>query len=109
MVFADPPIDKATTASVDSTCFRQVEFAGVLRGTEHPSEAHQLVDFMVSSPFQSALPLNLFVYPANSTVALPDVFTANATVPAAPATMDPATIAANRQMWLDAWTDAVLR
>ena len=28
VVFADPPIEKATTASVDSTCFRQVEFAG---------------------------------------------------------------------------------
>ena len=82
MVFADPPIDEATTASVDSTCFRQVEFAGVLRGTEHTDEARQLVDFLVSSPFQSSLPLNLFVYPANSTVALPEVFTANATVPA---------------------------
>ncbi len=109
VVFADPPIAKATTASVDSTCFRQIEFAGVLRGTEHAEAARQLVDFMVSTPFQSALPLNLFVYPANSTVALPDVFTANATVPAAPATMDPATIAANRQTWLDTWTDAVLR
>ena len=106
VVFADPPIDKATTASVDSTCFRQVEFAGVLRGTQHTAEARQLIDFMVSTPFQSALPLNLFVYPANSTVALPDVFTANATVPADPATMEPATIGANRREWLDTWTDA---
>ena len=63
----------------------------------------------VSSRFQSALPLNLFVYPANSTVELPEVFTANASLPAAPATMDPATIGANRQAWLDTWTDAVLR
>ena len=74
-----------------------------------PAEARQLIDFMVSTPFQSALPLNLFVYPANSTVALPDVFTANATVPADPATMEPATIGANRRAWLDTWTDAVLR
>jgi thiamine transport system substrate-binding protein len=109
VVFADPPIDKATTASVDSTCFRQVEFAGVLRGTAHTDEARQLVDFLLSSRFQSELPLNLFVYPANSTVALPKVFTDNTTLPAAPATMDPATIAANRQAWLDTWTDAVVR
>jgi thiamine transport system substrate-binding protein len=109
VVFADPPIDKATTASVDSTCFRQVEFAGVLRGTEHTAEAQQLVDFMVSSTFQTELPLNLFVYPANDAVDLPEVFTANATVPAAPATMEPAKIAANRQAWLDTWTDTVLR
>jgi thiamine transport system substrate-binding protein len=108
-VFADPPIDRATTAIVDDTCFRQVEFAGVLRGTDHEDEARQLVDFLISPRFQEALPLTLFVYPANDTVALPDVFTANAAAPTDPATMDPATIAANRDAWLDEWTDTVLR
>ena len=109
VVFADPPIDKATTASVDSTCFRQVEFAGVLRGTKHTAAARQLVDFLLSARFQQELPLNLFVYPANEKVALPKVFTDNASVPAHPATMDPATIAANREAWLKTWTDTVLR
>jgi thiamine transport system substrate-binding protein len=109
VVFADPPIDKATTASVDSTCFRQVEFAGVLRGTKHTDEAHQLIDFLLSDRFQAELPLNLFVYPANSKVALPKVFTDNTTVPADPATMDPATIATHREAWLDTWTDTVVR
>ncbi len=109
VVFADPPIDKATTASVDSTCFRQVEFAGVLRGTKHADQAGQLIDFLLSERFQSELPLNLFVYPANGDVALPKVFTDNTKVPSDPATMDPATIATNREAWLDAWTDAVLR
>ena len=61
------------------------------------------------SAFQAELPLNLFVYPANGDVALPDVFTANATVPTDPATLDPATIAANREAWIDEWTDTVLR
>jgi len=109
VVFADPKIDKATTASVDSTCFRQVEFAGVLRGTEHLAAARQLVDFLLSARFQQELPLNLFVYPVNDRIALPKVFTDNATVPAHPATMDPATIAANREAWLKTWTDTVLR
>jgi thiamine transport system substrate-binding protein len=109
VVFADPPIDKATTASVDSTCFRQVEFAGVLRGTKHPEAARQLVDFLLSERFQSELPLNLFVFPADSKVALPKVFTDNTRVPAHPATMDPATIAENRAAWLATWTDTVVR
>jgi thiamine transport system substrate-binding protein len=109
VVFADPKIDKATTASVDTTCFRQVEFAGVLRGTEHVAAARQLVDFLLSARFQQELPLNLFVYPVNDRVALPKVFTDNATVPAHPATMDPATIADNREAWLKTWTDTVLR
>ena len=101
VVFADPPIDAPTTAVVDTTCFRQVEFAGVLRGTDAADEARQLVDFLLSETFQAELPLNLFVYPANADVALPDVFTDNATVPADPATLDPATIAANREAWID--------
>ncbi len=109
VVFADPPIDKATTASVEETCFRQVEFAGVFRGTKHAEAARQLVDFLLSARFQQELPLNLFVFPANSTVSLPKVFTDNTKVPAHPATMDPATIAANRETWLEQWTDAVLR
>ncbi len=109
VVFADPPIDAATTAVIESTCFRQVEFAGVLRGTDHPAEARQLVDFLLSSTFQSELPLNLFVYPALAEIALPEVFTANATVPADPATLDPATIAAGREQWIEQWTDTVLR
>ena len=92
VVFADPPIDAATTAVVDTTCFRQVEFAGVLRGTEHTDEARQLVDFLLSPTFQAELPLNLYVYPANADVPLPEVFTDNATLPADPATLDPATI-----------------
>ena len=49
------------------------------------------------------------MYPANDTVALPAVFTDFAVVPDHPATLDPATIAANRQSWIETWTDVVLR
>ena len=42
-----------TTAVIDTTCFRQVEFAGVLRGTDAEDEAQQLVDFLLSEPFQA--------------------------------------------------------
>ncbi|HEU4841193.1 MAG TPA: thiamine ABC transporter substrate-binding protein, partial [Ilumatobacteraceae bacterium] len=109
VVFADPPIDEATTAVVDTTCFRQIEYAGVLRGTEHADAAGQLIDFLLSERFQAELPLNLFVYPANADVALPEVFTANATLPAEPKTLDPEEITANREAWLETWTDTVVR
>ena len=49
------------------------------------------------------------MYPANADVALPEVFTANATVPASPKSLDPDTITANREAWLETWTDTVLR
>jgi thiamine transport system substrate-binding protein len=109
VLFADPPVTEAPTAVVESTCFRQVEFAGVLRGTDAPDEAEQLVDFLISPRFQSEVALNLFVYPANGDVDLPPEFTEYSVQPSDPYTLDPATIAANRESWLDQWTDVALR
>ena len=51
------------TGVVADACFRQIEFAGVLRGTEHPEAAAQLVDFLLSPTFQEDIPLNMFVEP----------------------------------------------
>lgn len=109
VVFAVPPRDDAPTGVVGSTCFRQVEYAGVLRGTKHADEAAQLTKFLLSDTFQKELPLTLFVYPANPEVALPDVFVKFAVVPSNPFTIDPASIAENRQQWQDQWTEIVLR
>ncbi len=109
VIFADPPVDAPTTGVIADTCFRQVEFAGVLRGTDAPGAAHRLIDFLISPTFQSEIALNLFVYPANTTVPLPPEFTDFAVVPEHPATLDPAAIAANRQSWIETWTDIVLR
>jgi thiamine transport system substrate-binding protein len=109
VVFADPPRDDAPTAVVLDTCFRQVEYAGILRGTEHPEEARLLIDFLIDETFQADLPLTQFVYPANGGVALPEVFTTHSARPAEPLTMAPERIAANRVAWLDAWNAAVLK
>jgi thiamine transport system substrate-binding protein len=108
--FAEQEMTEAPTAAItaDNTCFRQIEFVGILRGTEHEEEAQQLVDFMLSRPFQEDIPLNMFVYPANETAVLPDVFTQFSTIPSAPAQVDPATIDANRAQWIETWTRTVL-
>lgn len=109
VIFADPPRTDAPTAVIESTCYRQVEFAGVLRGTKHETEARKLVDFLISQRFQSELPLTQFVYPARTGVALPEEFVKFTVVPATTLSLDAATIAANRQKWQDEWTDIVLR
>ncbi len=109
VLLADPPRTDAPTGVSSGTCFRQEEYAGVLRGSDQPAEAAQLVEFLLSPAFQQELPLTLFVYPANPTVLLPDVFTQFAVVPAEPLTLDPALIAANREQWQDQWTEIVLR
>ena len=109
VIFADPPRTDAPTAVVPATCFRQVEFAGVLRGAKHEAAAQQLVDFLASPPFQSEVALNLFVYPARPDVALPAEFTKYSVVPDTPLTIAPADITANREQWVDEWTSIVLR
>lgn len=109
--FAESPPAEAPTAAVvsDGSCFRQIEYVGILRGTAYEQEARQLVDFLLDVPFQQEIPLTMFVFPANENAPLPEVFTAFSTVPRSPATMAPEEIAANRERWVRAWTETVLR
>jgi thiamine transport system substrate-binding protein len=97
----------APTAIVDDGCFVQIEYAGILRGTEAESGARQLVDFLLATTFQNDIPLNMFVYPVNEDAQLPEVFVEFATYPAEPIEMDPATIDANRERWLAEWATTV--
>ena len=101
VIFAEEPIDEAFTATVTSGCFRQVEYAGILQDSE---AARSLVDFMLSKEFQEDIPLNMFVFPARLDAALPTEFVKYTEVPSNPLTMDPAVIDANRDRWIDEWT-----
>jgi thiamine transport system substrate-binding protein len=111
VVFADPPIDDAPTASIlgPDTCFRQVEFVGILKGTQQRALAEKFVDFMLGKQFQEDVPLQMFVYPVNPNAALPEVFTKYAQTPEQPAVLAPDVIAANRDAWIQTWTDVVIK
>ena len=109
VVFADPRPDTAPTSVVESSCFHQVEFAGVLAGTDHPGAAGRLIDFLVSKPFQELLPLTLFVYPARVDAELPPEFAEYSIRPAEPLTVPAADIEAKSAEWVDEWTDVVIR
>ncbi|MGZ8765775.1 MAG: thiamine ABC transporter substrate-binding protein [Acidimicrobiia bacterium] len=101
--------DEAPTAAVLDTCFRQVEFAGVLRGAEHPALARDLVDWMLSERFQAGVPDQMYVYPVRDGVAVPATWARYAPVPPDPFEVAPARIDRNRTTWIDQWTDTVLR
>jgi thiamine transport system substrate-binding protein len=107
LIFADQPPAEPSTAAVRDGCFRQIEFAGILRGTGNVEGAQRLIDFMLDLRFQEDIPANMFVYPARPDAALPPEFDA----PPDPSTttIDPDTIEANRERWLAEWTDVVLR
>jgi thiamine transport system substrate-binding protein len=111
VLFADPPIDTAPTASIvtPGTCFRQIEFVGILKGTKNLPLAEKFVDFMLSVPFQEDMPLQMFVYPVNRNAVLPDVFIRFAQTANQPAVIDMSRVASQREAWLQAWDEAVLR
>src|SRR4030095_15022058 len=92
VIFAKPRPSTAPTGGVETSCFRQVEFAGVLRGARNEDGARKLVDFMLSKRFQEAIPLSMFVFPVNRDAALPPEFERYAAVPANPLDLSPAEI-----------------
>lgn len=110
-IYADPPAPEAPTASVvgAGACFRQIEFVGILKGTQNRDLAEAFVDYMLGQSFQEDIPLNMFVFPANENAALPPAFADWAQIPDQPATLPPADIDTNRDAWIEAWTEVVLR
>lgn len=111
VIYAETPLADAPTAAVTSagSCFRQVEFVGILTGTPNRDLAEAWVDFMLSPRFQEDLPLQMFVFPVNSTAQLDETFVKYLAVPDEPVSVDPAAIAENRTAWVEAWTTTVLR
>jgi thiamine transport system substrate-binding protein len=97
---SEPPTGVMTEA-----CFRQVEYAGILAGTRYPEAAGELVDFLLTTPVQEDIPLNMFVYPTNREADLPAVFVDHTIFPEAPLLMEPTVIEQNRERWIKEWTD----
>jgi len=98
-----------TTSALLDTCFRQVEYAGVLKGAKNPKGARAFIDFMGQRSFQEALPDNMYVFPVNDRAALPTAWSKFAKVAPTPFTVPPADVAKNRDGWLREWGDITSR
>jgi thiamine transport system substrate-binding protein len=103
VIFAEEPLDEAPTGVIEAGCYRQIEYAGVLHGTEWPESAGDLIDFMLSVEFQERIPETWFVFPANQEAELPQTFVDHTVIPEDPADLDPEAIADNRERWIDEW------
>ncbi|MFE5291992.1 thiamine ABC transporter substrate binding subunit [Isoptericola sp. NPDC056618] len=97
----------ATSAMLD-TCFRQVEYAGVLSGAENPEGAKKLVDFLTSAEFQADVPGQMYMYPADPDVELPADWQQFAPLADEPFEVAPADVAAHRDEWIEQWTATVV-
>ncbi len=96
-----------TSAMLD-TCFRQVEYAGVLAGAKNPEGAKKVVDWLLSPAVQADIPGSMWVYPVVPSVALPENWAKFAPQATKPFTVAPAEITKNRDAWITAWTDTVV-
>ncbi len=106
--YSKPQPKTSPVGTMLDSCFRQVEFAGVLRGTQHVRAARKLVDFMLSSKFQEDVPLQMFVFPVRDGTKLPTVFSKFAQVAPKPLSLPAKTIGAHRDQWIEQWTSTVL-
>ncbi len=111
MIYAEEPMETPPTAAVvsDGSCFRQIEFVGILKGTTNRNLAERWVDFMLSNEFQEDIPLKMFVFPVNENAELDDTFIKYLAIPDQPIYLDPDLIASNRETWIKSWTEIVLR
>jgi len=111
VLFAEKPLEAAPTGviSTEGSCFRQIEFAGILKGGRERDLAEKWLDFMLSLPFQEDMPLQMFVYPVNPQAGLPEEFTRFITIPAETSEVTSDAINAKREQWIREWTEAVLR
>ena len=109
VIFASTPLDVSPTAAIEDGCYRQVEYAGLLRGAENEDGGRQLIDFMLSERFQADVPGSMFVYPVREGVELPAAFVEHAIVPEDPLQLPPDDIDENRDRWVARWTEIVVR
>jgi thiamine transport system substrate-binding protein len=107
IVYRTPRPTVAPTEVLFDSCYRQIEFAGVLRGTKNEDGARALIDFMLSKQFQEDIPLQMFVFPVNDEASVPAVFAGYGKGPAL--ALEPETVDENRERWVDEWTDIVVR
>jgi thiamine transport system substrate-binding protein len=119
--FSDEELASPPTGAITApqTCFRQIEFAGILKNGQHRELAEAFIEFLLSESFQEDIPLQMWVFPAREDVTLPEVFAAHAQVAEEPVEMTydasetdgslDLRIEESRRAWIEAWTETVLR
>lgn len=102
----DPKVTTAPTGVMESSCYRQVEFAGILRGKANAlDESKELLDFLTGPVVQNDIQLNNFVYPANTTVSPAKELAMFGVRPGNAAELSPAAVDGGRERWIDTWTE----
>lgn len=110
-IFAEEELSESPTASLvgRNMCFRQIEFAGILKGSKNRALAEKFIDFMLSTHFQEDIPFNMFVFPVNKDAYISQEFLDHIQIPDHPAVINIDEIAKSREVWIEAWRELMLR
>ena len=104
IVYAEiPKPTKPSTSVLTDGCYRQIEFAGVLRGSGNEQAAQRVIDWLLSESVQADVPLSMFVFPARANTPLPEVFTKFAAKVSQPLQLPASDVNANLKNWLSKW------
>ncbi|MFB7917849.1 thiamine ABC transporter substrate binding subunit [Streptomyces sp. NPDC056061] len=109
VLYAKPQPAEAPTGVATGTCFRQIEFAGLLNGAKNEEGGKALLDFLIGRTFQEDLPLNMFVNPVVEGAKLPELFTKFGATVDEPKTVAPDLIAKNREQWVQSWSSLAVK
>jgi len=109
LIYSNPPSQTPPTGIIKDSCFKQIEYAGILKNSQNISEAEALIDFLLSQDFQEDIPLNMFMMPVLEKAVLPAAFSTYPTIPSYLNAIPSAEIDANRNNWTEIWTETVLR
>lgn len=99
--------DSSTTEALLGTCFRSVEYAGVLKGSKNEVGARKFIDFMLSPEVQASIPSNMYMYPVVAGTPLPADWARFAPLSSNPIDVSADQIGANRDKWIRDWTEAI--
>ncbi|MCX3058869.1 thiamine ABC transporter substrate-binding protein [Streptomyces beihaiensis] len=108
-IYTKPEPETSPVGVSTGTCFRQIEFAGVLHGAKNVKGAKSFIDFLLTKEFQQDMPLNMFVDPVTENATPPADYTKYEVKVAHPETMSPRKIADNRDDWVKSWSSIVLK
>ena len=90
--------------SFDEGNYISIEYAGILKSSKNKSLAKKFLRFMLTKDFQSVIPSTNIMYPVIKINSLPEAYK-KLEIPKA-IQIDPATINANKNIWIEEWLNA---
>lgn len=95
---------KSQTVALLDECFRQTEYAGVLKNANNPEGAKALKEFLLAESFQSTVAELMYVYPVNQEATIPDQWLQFG-LPAKSVIGQDLDIEKNRLTWQESWSE----